>query len=831
MRKPPEIKITRKRVILWMLAAFVIILIMLHYTFLDAGLDSVEKICGQTIENAKEKLETYDNYSANDETKSLVRLLDKTTELGNNFGQSYFSDADLDKYIEQQRITGIIILDENMNPVHQSTTDGDTYALWKEVLNADSVKEVVSYPRKVYMLRTDMQGETYDVVAIARSDAPGVIMAYVLQSALKDGMNDISPESLFSGMIIDSNGFLAVTKNDEVIAVNNDSVDKQSAQEWENLFENGSKVRNRLYRVKYDGKRQYISETRYRDYVIYMLFAVDEVYKPYFVIEFVLIMLYLLFCIGIAWVVGHVERKNYHRLQKYYQIVDAINSVYVWNLLVYTDSGRAEWIKISDSIKRTFNEHLHVGRIMKRISQVYVHNDYREGFEEFTDITTVKERLNGKKIISYTYEDIYEHWITISIIPQSIDDGGDIKAVLYLVSDVTEEMEKEKNYQKQLKLAGDAKTNFLRRMSHDIRTPINGIRGILQIAESEPENLEKQEEYRKKVDVASGYLLDLVNNVLDMSKMESGEIKLDYKPFDLVELLERTNDITLMQCKECGIAFHYDNSGITYKNLIGSPVHLQQVLLNIAGNAVKYNSENGEIFVGCREVSVNGNTIIYEFTCRDTGIGMSKEFQKRIFEPFTQENGSARTKYAGTGLGMSIVKELTELQGGTIEFKSEQGIGTEFKIRLPFRIDNSAAEKEQDRAESNVSIKGLKILLTEDNELNMEIAAHLLSERGAVVTKAHNGQEAAEIFAESDVGFFDIILMDIMMPVMGGWEATRKIRGMNRKDAATIPIIAMTANAFQDDIQHSLSVGMNAHITKPLDMDNLAEIIFKMTNK
>ena len=449
-----------------------------------------------------------------------------------------------------------------------------------------------------------------------------------------------------------------------------------------------------------------------------------------------------------------------------------------------------------------------------------------DAYLEFTDINTVKERLKGKRFISYTYENVYNQWITISIIPQDIDESGDIKAVLYLASDVTDEMEKEKEYQKRLKLAGDAKTNFLRRMSHDIRTPINGIRGILQIAKNEPQNLEKQKEYREKIDVASGYLLDLVNNVLDMSKIESGEIKLEHKSFDLMELLNKTNDIIIMQCNECGIAYNIQGFDIPYRKLIGSPLHLQQILLNIGGNAVKYNTENGEIFVSCHMVSVNGDTVVYEFVCRDTGIGMSEEYKKHIFEPFTQENGAARTRYAGTGLGMSIVKELTELQGGTISFKSEQGKGSEFTVRLPFEVDNSAEQSETRGTENEeYSIDGFKILLAEDNDLNMEIAEHLLTERGAVVTKAHNGQEAVNEFLKSDEGYFNLILMDIMMPVMGGWEASRRIRSMKRSDAAVIPIIAMTANAFQEDIEHSLAAGMNEHVSKPLDMNVLVKTI------
>lgn len=824
MRKPP--KMSRKKIVAWMMAILVIILIALHYIFVKVGIDDTERICSKTIDNAKEKLETYDNYIANDETKSLVRLLDKTTEFANNLCDTDFTSMDLNKYVTQQRITGIIVLDKNMHTVLQTSCDGDTYLAWKDILQSDSVKEIIEYPKKVYMLRTETLSGTYDIAAIARVDAPGVIMAYVLQDMIKEGVNDISPDNLFDGMIIDHDGFLVIAKDNKVISVNDEDISRQSAYEWENLCKKGEKVTENICKVEYDGKDWYMSEARYRDYEIHLMLSVNEVYRQYFIIDFVIIMLYILFCIGIAWVAGHVERRNNVRIQKYYHIIDAVNSVYMSSLLVYTDNGKAEWIKLSERLSKRISEYSNVDRIVRSVAQTYVQKPYMDAYLEFTDINTVKERLKGKRFISYTYENVYNQWITISIIPQKIEEDGDIKAVLYLTGDMTEEMEKEKEYQKQLKLAGDAKTNFLRRMSHDIRTPINGIRGILQIAKNEPQNLEKQKEYREKVDVASGYLLDLVNNVLDMSKIESGEIKLEHKPFDLMELLNKTNDIIIMQCNECGITYHIENFNIAYKKLIGSPLHLQQILLNIGGNAVKYNTENGEIFVSCHMVSVSGDTVVYEFVCRDTGIGMSAEYQKHIFEPFTQENGAARTRYAGTGLGMSIVKELTELQGGTVSFKSEQGKGSEFTVQLPFEIDNSAEQSESRVGEeAEYSIKGLKILLAEDNDLNMEIAEHLLTERGAIVTKAHNGQEAVDEFLKSDEGYFDLILMDIMMPVMGGWEASRRIRNMKRSDAATIPIIAMTANAFQEDIEHSFAAGMNEHVSKPLDMNVLVKTI------
>ena len=377
-----------------------------------------------------------------------------------------------------------------------------------------------------------------------------------------------------------------------------------------------------------------------------------------------------------------------------------------------------------------------------------------------------------------------------------------------------------------------SKTDFLRRMSHDIRTPINGIRGMIEIAEHFTDDLQKQKECRDKVWEASGYLLSLVNNVLDMNKLESGAVVLTEMPFDLPQLLNEVNTVAEMQATEHGLYYDVDmeKQQIAHPYLIGSAPHLKQVLMNLASNAVKYNKENGRVTVWCRELSCDGKTAEFRFACKDTGIGMSKEFQKRAFEPFTQEGrDNARTHYDGTGLGLSIVQALVRQMGGRITFESEEGVGTSFLVTLPFQIDPNPQPKPKESVNEPIDLDGVRVLLAEDNDLNMEIATFFIEQHGAKVTTARNGREAVELFANAPQGTFDLILMDIMMPVMSGYEATQTIRGMAREDAKTIPIIAMSANAFQDDIQKSRSVGMNDHLPKPLSTEKLLSAIARHT--
>ena len=395
------------------------------------------------------------------------------------------------------------------------------------------------------------------------------------------------------------------------------------------------------------------------------------------------------------------------------------------------------------------------------------------------------------------------------------------------------EQEKDEKYKAELlraakkaEAANEAKTEFLQRMSHDIRTPINGICGMIDVADHYAEDMKKQTECRAKIKEASHLLLELINEVLDMSKLESDEVILEEIPFNLNSISEEILGVIEQMATEQNIRILWEEKEVTHWNLIGSPGHVKRVLMNILSNAVKYNKENGYVYISCREIPSEQTAMTtLEFVCRDTGIGMTEAFQKRIFEPFAQEHAGSRTKFAGTGLGMPITKKLVEKMGGTISFESKEGTGTTFVIRIPFRIDTDRKDRTETEEKTETSIQGLHVLLTEDNELNMEIAEFVLQNEGTVVTKAWNGQKAVDIFRKSSPGEFDVILMDIMMPVMNGYEAAKMIRSLDREDAKVIPIIAMTANAFIEDRMRAKEAGMDEHIAKPVDGKLLVKVI------
>ena len=402
-----------------------------------------------------------------------------------------------------------------------------------------------------------------------------------------------------------------------------------------------------------------------------------------------------------------------------------------------------------------------------------------------------------------------------------------------------QEQEKDEKYKAELlrtakkaEAANEAKTEFLQRMSHDIRTPINGICGMINVADHYADNMEKQTECRAKIKKTSHLLLELINEVLDMSKLESDEVVLEEIPFNLNSIFEEILGVIEHMAAEQNIRIIWEEKEVTHWNLIGSPVHVKRILMNILSNAVKYNKENGYVYISCREIPSKQTAMTtLEFVCRDTGIGMAEAFQKRIFEPFAQEHAGSRTKFAGTGLGMPITKKLVEKMGGTISFESKEGTGTTFVIRIPFQIDADMKDRNETEEKTETSIQGLHVLLTEDNELNMEIAEFVLQNEGTVVTKAWNGQEAVDIFRKSRPGEFDVILMDIMMPVMNGYEAAKMIRSLDREDAKVIPIIAMTANAFTEDKMRAKEAGMDEHIAKPVDGKLLVKVINELVKR
>lgn len=474
--------------------------------------------------------------------------------------------------------------------------------------------------------------------------------------------------------------------------------------------------------------------------------------------------------------------------------------------------------------------------LRKVMTDIYVSPEHRGQFLRFADVTTLAERMKNRKILSLDLKTTDGKWYTLTFIAKRYDIKGNVISVLLTATDIDEVKRQEietnealNNAVREAKLANDAKTNFLRRMSHDIRTPLNGIIGMINISERYYDNKDELYRCKDKIMNSLDYLQTLLNNVLDVSKVETGTLVLDNKPFDIINMLVKLVSVVETAASEYGVTVGGGNemSSYIHRHLIGSEMYLYRILMNLAGNAVKYNRKGGMVRLYSREISSDGDTAVYEFVCADTGIGMSEEFQKHAFEPYVREGKETVTSFSGTGLGLSIVKEIVDLMDGTIELESTEGVGTTFTVTIPFKIDHNASTEYTDE-EIKLDLTGRRALLVEDNDINLEISQLLLEDEGLEIITAKNGKEAVETFSDSAEGSFDYIFMDLMMPVMDGLEATRSIRALDRPDAKSVPIIAMTANAFQEDVRHCLDAGMDAHLAKPVDVRKIREILHRL---
>lgn len=690
-----------------------VLVIVVGFNTMRAESAQTREQLGNTIDYVKEQCTTYTRYNAAAVTKSLMRIMDNAQQVNRNIGYegSAVDEERLRFYAQEQRLTGIILLDTDGSVQCEYNGDLLNFLTLQEYIERDTVLNVVRYPQKTYASRIDLPDGSYvDISAYGRTDVPGVIVAYYHTTAEYARNYTLTIQGSLAGYNTRDDGVIVVANGDRIIASNDEELADTKVEDSRILQQIKANLSSAAVgHFKCDGSTYFGGLDRSRDYYIY---------------------------------------------------------AYVSDRMVATD------------MVKNMMAALIIYLVMLTAIQMFRRRSAREYLAE----RDRREREFREQLM--------------------------------------ESAEKAEQ-------ANRAKTEFLQRMSHDIRTPINGIRGMIEIANYYKDDPDKQTECRKKIWDASGLLLELVNEVLDMGKLESGEIMLEEREFDLKELLDSVGIVVDKQARERGITIITDGYTVEHRCLLGSPLHLRRLLMNIISNAVKYNRVGGEIRLGCCEKpSADPETAQIEFTCADTGIGMSEEFQKHVFEPFAQERNTARSEYGGTGLGMPIAKSLAEKMGGTLSFVSRQGVGTTFTLSLPFRICHAPEKRNKPkRLLQTSSIAGLHVLVAEDNRMNMEIAEFVLNVEEASIIKAVNGEEAVRIFADSRPGEIDAILMDVMMPVMDGLEATRRIRAMKRPDARTIPIIAMTANAFAEDRQRAFAAGMDMHIAKPLEGSEMVETL------
>lgn len=806
----------------------------------------------KTLDTLKQQCLSYNKLLASDRTQSLFRLAELLQAISYKLEEK--PELADDSYLEQQvnrlRITGIALLNGELRLEASGYTRQFRDPYWQYSERGSRLADIVAHPAKVFAERVHANGRYYDVCAVARRDAPGIVLGFYRQPTSIISGAESEMASLLSGLHLDRGGIYAIAQDDVICATSDINMQDNDVAESAILRQLSSMPSDGTLRLLYTGERFYLGcRSGCEGYMVYIYYPVSAVFSGAWLAAMIFAALYF-----VLWAVvfalrnralferQEALRDSNRQLTETINILQSLETIYFTLFYVDVREDRYESIYFAPWLASFIQPSGNYTALKRYFIDTLVVPEFREELDQCMEPGFIRESLSRDKITEvrksyYTDYQAYRggetKWCRVSVTVVDFDETGKPAHVLVMLQDVDGEKKKEADYQQrilqeaqQAKVANNAKTEFLRRISHDIRTPVNGIKGYISMAAHDPRNLALQEECREKASTAIETLMALVDSVLEMSKLESSEIRLESKPFDLTTLVNEVNTLVEPQAMAKNIRYEVLRQGrLQVSHLIGSPRHLRQVLMNLASNAVKYGSSGGYVRLNSRLVSATEDTATYEFTCEDNGIGMSEEFQEHMFEPFTQELDSARTTFEGTGLGLSIVKKLVDSLGGTITFRSQKRVGTAFCVTLPFQIDKAYEAKTDGSCPTgDCPLKDANVLLVEDNRLNMEIAEYMLTSHGANVTKAWNGQEAVDAFAASEPDHFDIIFMDIMMPVMDGLEAARAIRALPRPDAATVRISAMSANAFTDDIQRSLNAGMNAHIPKPVDEKTLLSV-------
>ena len=956
------------------LLAFILFFFGILLFFLLTASDNkkLNSTLNETFDFVKKRIERYEIYNTNDQVKSLVRLMDKTTELSRVIAQEgNLSEKMLDKYANEQRLTGILVLDRNQKVIEQTTKDGDAMPLWQKLIESDYVCNIAEHPEKTYTTRLRNKGKIYDFAAVARQDAAGILIAYVQKEEVNEINGDLTMASLFSNFPFEMNGCVVICDANKVVSTNQQELTSQSVEEAKSLYKNEFKTgRNGIVYLHSKSGKWYGRQEKIKDYDAYIFFPRHQVYITRNIVCVIYVLLALLLFLLYRVSRNKTEKRSILQDQKRPRMINALGHAYSSISLVNIETENIEIIKSSGDMKPDQSGGMLSREHLEEVIQQVIAEPFQKAYWEFVDMSTVAKRLEERETLSFTVQTVDERWMTIIIVPQGYNKDGKLCAVLVANRDVTEEKEREIEQDKNLRNAlaaaehaNKAKTAFLNNMSHDIRTPMNAIIGFTALATTHIGSTELVLEYLKKIQTSGQHLLSLINDVLDMSRIESGSVRIEYTAVHLPDVLHDLRTIIQGSVHSKQQDLYIDTQDVLHEDIITDKLRLTQVLLNIISNAVKYTPVGGMVNIRVSEKPCRreGYTTLI-FSVKDNGIGMSPEFCEQVFDSFSREYTVTENGIGGTGLGMAITKNIVDMMGGTIEVESEAGKGTEFTVVLECEtsgvtvkrepipelkgaralvVDDDAetcmsvskmlreiemtadwttsgkeavlrvkeayeqnrefkvyiidwlmpdmngietvrrirmvvgpespiiiltaydwSDIEQEAREAGVtafvskplflselrevlmspeqrafirnenqklqvegqrSYEGKKVLLVEDNELNREIATAIMEEIGLDVDSAEDGTDAVNIMSSASGSKYDLIFMDIQMPKMDGYTATREIRTLNKPKCANIPIIAMTANAFEEDRKKAIKAGMNGHIAKPISKDVILE--------
>lgn len=960
---PKDARTKRNRLFLLALAVVGVCVFVL-FTNLNRAM--LRETLDETLTFVETRVHLYEIDEANDRIKSLTRLQDKAAALRDEMRlKDDFTPSDLNAFADTQRLSGVLVLDGELKLEMQSTRDGDAMQLWKQQLQSDYVREILDYPQKSYATRVEQDGEIYDFAALARTDAPGLLIAYALKDS--EDVGDLTVDYLLDNFPLEHGGVATICEDDVVLTSNSAEQLNRTREECQQMYnDKQTRVSGGIAELHSSRGVWYGSRKNVGRYEVYVFFPAGQVFMMRNIIFVSYLALTVMTYLMVLLLQSRADKDALQETQKRMGIITALGTAYESIMLVDLEKNTVEPLKDVPG-EEQYNRTRAVQREEQmRRTEVMIAEPYRAEYLAFIDMTTVQERLKAHKSLAFTARTVNDMWATTLLIPQRTDEDGNVTAVLVATRDATAEKQTEQKQQDALRSAlaaaehaNKAKTVFLNSMSHDIRTPMNAILGFTALATTHLDTPELVKEYLQKISVSGQHLLSLINDVLDMSRIESGTIKLDNAPVHLPDVLHDLRTIILGNISAKQLDLYVDTQDIQHEDIVTDKLRLNQILLNIVGNAVKFTPAGGTINIRVTEKPCpRSGYATYVINVKDNGIGMSPEFQQHVFDSFSREQTATRSGIQGTGLGMAITKNIVDMMGGSITVKSEQGKGSEFTVTLHCKISETLTKSqpipelrgaralvvdddaqtcmsvsrmlreiemtadwttsgkeailraqeaheqgrdfkvyiidwlmpdmngietvrrirkviepgtpiiiltaydwsdiEQEAREAGVTAfvgkplfmselravlthtqtepqpmqmpqhagyAGKKVLLVEDNALNREIATAILEQAGLQVDSVEDGTDAVARMNTAAEDQYDLILMDIQMPQMDGYTATRKIRAMENPRKANIPIVAMTANAFDEDRKKAFAAGMNAHVAKPIDMAVLSHTL------